>query len=230
MTAVKKIFKEFFIIILMIILFMIPDIVKIVKAISIAGIESLKDGNMPSVPLQGADTIFPMIASILVIIIFIYLAKKLGIQKLDFSFINKKNLITILLGFLALRAIAHIGTAILNLQGMNTSANDQALIKVYKGYSWYLVIVSMTIFPAIVEEILFRGYIVGRLFKNKKIIGIIVSALLFGAVHTPTNITSYAMYSLMGAVMGILYYKTGRLEVAIGAHFLNNFIGIIGMF
>ncbi|WP_101772272.1 CPBP family intramembrane glutamic endopeptidase [Peptostreptococcus faecalis] len=197
---------------------------------SIFGFKNVEGGNFLKAPLVGSNTIIPIITSIIVILIFMCFSKKIKIQDFELKFINKKNIIYILVGFISMRIIAYAGTAILKIQGMENSMNDAMLTGLYKNTSWYLIIVTIVIFAPIVEEIIFRGYIIGRLFENKQILGIVVSSLIFGSIHTITNITSLIMYFLLGVVAGILYYKTKRLEVSIGAHLLNNLAAVIVMF
>ncbi|WP_101772488.1 CPBP family intramembrane glutamic endopeptidase [Peptostreptococcus faecalis] len=229
MSKGKSFFKEILIIILMIILFLIPSIVEAIARMNVFGFENVKGTNYLNVSLTGIDAIVPMIVSILFVFIFIYLSKKLNIQKIDLSFINKKNIVYIIIGFIVMRIIVYSGISILNFQGIDQTANDKLIIDVYKNTSWYLVIVTSVIFAPIVEEILFRGYIIGHIFKKKPILGIIISSLIFGSIHTATNITSLVMYSLMGAVFGIVYYKTKRLEVSMSVHILNNIVAIVPM-
>ena len=87
-----------------------------------------------------------------------------------------------------------------------------------------LIILLIGIAAPIMEEIVFRGGIVGYLFKDLPVVGIIVSSVLFGLMHSPTNIISFLIYGLIGLTCAIAYFKTRRLEVSIAIHFLNNIL------
>ncbi|GAA0741655.1 CPBP family intramembrane glutamic endopeptidase [Clostridium oceanicum] len=84
------------------------------------------------------------------------------------------------------------------------------------------IIVSVVVAP-IYEEILMRGIILeGLLNKYKPIIGIIVSAAIFGAMHF--NILTFINATVGGIVLGTIYYKTRSLVLCIVCHMLHNSI------
>ena len=77
------------------------------------------------------------------------------------------------------------------------------------------------------EEFFYRKLIIGHIFKNYEIIGLIVSSLLFGFAHMGINEVNpfgFLSYYFMGLLYGLVYYKTKRIEAAILAHSINNFI------
>ncbi len=83
---------------------------------------------------------------------------------------------------------------------------------------------------AVSEEILFRG-IIQRIIAdaNKNIhVGIGVSALIFSAIH----LQFYGFFPrlLLGAYFGYLLWWTKSLWMPILAHFVNNFIAVIGSY
>lgn len=87
-----------------------------------------------------------------------------------------------------------------------------------------LGLVVIGILPAIGEEILFRGLIQNFISKlsNNHHVGIWVSAVLFSSIH----LQFYGFFPrvLLGALFGYIYVWSGRLSVAMFAHFLNNSI------
>ena len=80
--------------------------------------------------------------------------------------------------------------------------------------------------PAVCEEVLFRGYILGTLEnKFKKSSSIIVSSLLFGIFHM--NFVSFFATTLLAVIIGIVVIKTKSLILGILIHFINNFFAVI---
>ncbi|MBC1891886.1 CPBP family intramembrane glutamic endopeptidase [Listeria booriae] len=108
-----------------------------------------------------------------------------------------------------------------------TTQNEMLLEDVYKNASWLLSFLSIVIIAPFVEEIIFRGFLMQQLFRNRLWLGWIVSSLLFCAVHVPTDWVSFLLYLIPGIALGGILYKTKRLELTIFAHFLNNFIAFI---
>lgn len=89
---------------------------------------------------------------------------------------------------------------------------------------------------AITEEILFRGYILGKLLeKLRKLNANLVTALLFTLIHLPLLLVSYSgdpvsilvgLYVIFvsGLTFGFLYLHTKNLNSPILAHFINNLL------
>lgn len=89
-----------------------------------------------------------------------------------------------------------------------------------------LGIVVIGIIPAIGEELLFRGLIQNLISKlsNNHHVGIWISAILFSSIH----LQFYGFFPrlLLGVLFGYIYVWSGRLSVAMLAHFLNNTIAL----
>lgn len=95
--------------------------------------------------------------------------------------------------------------------------------------TWQIFLMTVIVAP-IVEEVLFRGLI---LFSGGKQspswFRLIISSLLFGLVHSPTNIASLYTYVGMGFLFAYAAKRTNSLEAPIVYHFLNNLLGFIGI-
>ena len=90
-------------------------------------------------------------------------------------------------------------------------------------YIWSLL--SISIIGPIVEEILFRLLIFNSLERITKSpwFAIIVSGVLFGIWHMIFVQSVYT--SVMGCIMGLIYYKTRNIFYTILIHIINNTIG-----
>ena len=172
---------------------------------------------------------FLIILTLANIALLLYLAKKLGFFKASFNFLTFKNCGIIFGGFLLARVIAIGGSLLLSNQGTQSTANDAALQKIFSGENPILVILLIAISAPIMEEIVFRGSIIGFWLKKYPVVAIAVSSILFGLVHGPTDRISFFIYALIGLVFSLAYYKTQRLEVSMGIHFLNNIFGAIAL-
>lgn len=85
-----------------------------------------------------------------------------------------------------------------------------------------LGIIGMVLLAPLLEEVLFRGAIQGLLMRlfGKPWPAIIVAALIFGIVHWNPVQVVYA--TLLGIVLGWIYYRSGNLVYVIVGHVLNN--------
>lgn len=72
-----------------------------------------------------------------------------------------------------------------------------------------LIFVKSVIVVPIVEEIVFRGYILGRFVKAKKycIIGLISSSLIFSLMHLEPKAIFSAL--VIGSILGMVYLRFG---------------------
>ena len=89
-----------------------------------------------------------------------------------------------------------------------------------------IVTCCIAVVPSLCEEILFRGYLMQSInIKNGKMKAIIISALVFSAVHL--NITGFAGLFIIGFFLGYLVYATGSIVPSMILHFMNNFLIVI---
>ncbi|MEC3884630.1 type II CAAX endopeptidase family protein, partial [Halobacillus sp. HZG1] len=88
---------------------------------------------------------------------------------------------------------------------------------------WLFVfnVLTLVLIAPICEEIVFRGYLLGRLsYKYGNTIGIIISSILFGILHLQ-NVFGAAMF---GVIMCVLYIKTSSLKLPVLIHISFNFL------
>ena len=94
-----------------------------------------------------------------------------------------------------------------------------------KGIFGFLIsIIATVITPALVEEFACRGLILGRLKKYGEGFAIMVSAILFGLVHS--NFEQIPFAFLVGLVLGFITVKSGSIWPAVIVHAYNNFISV----
>ena len=109
---------------------------------------------------------------------------------------------------------------------------------VFPGISYFWpLLVSLFLLPIQTssEELLFRGAFpqtLTTLLRNP-IAVVVVSGILFGAAHLSNPeaqqnpLISLVGYSVAGIGWGWITYKSGGLELAIGAHTINNFYALL---
>lgn len=100
------------------------------------------------------------------------------------------------------------------------------LIRANNFVEMLLVIITISIIPAICEEVMFRGYIQRSFgFKFKPHIAALLTALFFALYHfNPYGLIPLAF---IGFYLGFAAYKSQSLVIPILLHFLNNFFAVI---
>lgn len=94
------------------------------------------------------------------------------------------------------------------------------------GGSFHGVLLSAVIAAPIVEEVIFRGVVLGSFRKVFPAwVSILISAVIFGAYHMNPVAIVYA--TIMGIIAGIVYEKKRNLLFTIILHMANNFMGLL---
>ena len=89
-------------------------------------------------------------------------------------------------------------------------------------HSHPVLLVFTCLTAGVVEELIFRGYLIPRLniLCNNSYLPVIISALLFGAVHfTYGTVTNIIVPTFIGLIFGFYYQKYRNLKVLILCHF-----------
>jgi membrane protease YdiL (CAAX protease family) len=110
--------------------------------------------------------------------------------------------------------------------------NEQALaLSNLKSWPEFLMaILIMAFFPAMFEEVFFRGTMQNLLVRwwKKPFAAILFTSIVFSLIHM--SIYLFLSRAVLGFVLGLLFYKSKNIWVNIFAHFLNNFIALALIF
>ncbi|MCY9807086.1 type II CAAX endopeptidase family protein [Lentilactobacillus senioris] len=138
-----------------------------------------------------------------------------------------KDFQTILLTWL-LFMVVQIGLGMINqlFYQQTQTSNNQAIIQILKSNHWalWLMACSAVVFSPVLEELIFRGYLINAFFSEKtKWWGIFTSGVLFSLGHQQGfNVISFLIYASLGWLLSYTYVKTQKIQVSIGVHALNN--------
>ncbi|MCH4168195.1 MAG: CPBP family intramembrane metalloprotease [Streptococcaceae bacterium] len=169
--------------------------------------------------------------SIFLIVVYFFLAiaknqKVIGGE----YFPEPKDFTLIAVSFIAIIVLNMAGNLLIKMNGGDTTANQTALNNLF-GYMPMIVAVPLVAFCApVMEEIVFRASIIRKVFAGIPLVGCFFSVLIFGLLHSPTDIGSAIIYFGMGIVLTNAYYRTKNIYVSIALHTLINFMGIIAIY
>ena len=94
------------------------------------------------------------------------------------------------------------------------------------GGSLHGVFLSAVIAAPIVEEVIFRGVVLGSFRKIFPAwASILISAVIFGVYHM--NLVAIVYATVMGIIAGVVYEKKQNLLFPIVLHMANNFMGLL---
>lgn len=92
-------------------------------------------------------------------------------------------------------------------------------------FGFLISVVTTACVPALIEEFIFRGAVMGVLQKFGKPFAIFTSAVLFGLIHG--NLIQIPFAFIIGLVLGFAVMETGSIWTGVLIHFSNNFLSVV---
>ena len=184
----------------------------------------LLDSRSSLVLSNSKDRVFLLteLMAFLVFWFFWWRAEKNNLNIWDPKILSWKGLRIVLLGYVVMFSCDSLAQYLMEMRGIDTTANQDAIAQLLAGVPFWLALLITALLPALAEEIIFRGYLYKKLFGDLSIVGLVLSSLIFGLMHGPTDWLSCFIYSSSGLILGYSYYKTGYLVYPMVIHLLNN--------
>ena len=114
--------------------------------------------------------------------------------------------------------------------GSSEPVNQMAVESLFDYVPHWQMFIMIVIVAPIAEELLFRGIL---LFPGDHLkttwLRVLISAVLFGLVHNPTDLLSLYTYVGMGFIFSYASKRTETVEAAMVFHFLNNLLGFLAV-
>lgn len=113
---------------------------------------------------------------------------------------------------------------------LEREAQEAVLIKIDSISKYLISMVLIGIFPAIFEEILFRGVVQNVLTKWLKgpWASILLTAFIFSIIHM--SFYGFFVRFALGIILGLVFYYSGSLWLAIILHFLYNGLQVTALY
>ena len=151
---------------------------------------------------------------------------------IGFFIIFCANLIAGPLEEMSKNMLAHFpGINALALRMEDAYSEQVTVLSNLKSWPEFLMALAiMAFFPAMFEEIFFRGALQNLLERWWKapLVAIIVTSLLFSVIHM--SIYLFLSRAVLGFVLGLMYQRSKNIWVNIIAHFLNNSVALTQLF
>lgn len=199
------------------------------KIITVLGIPTKQAITFISDPLF-SQVIGIVVSAIMVVVPFFIVAKSMGVKiSSDISFKKAEKglfLPCLLLGIgiclFSSFAVA-FGGQLFTVFGIEFPSPETIFPKGVFGV--IVAIFSTAFFPAFLEELALRGFVLGFLRRFGNALAIISSAAVFGIMHANADQIVFAF--LVGLILGFITVKTESIWCAIAVHFTNNLISVI---
>jgi uncharacterized protein len=127
-------------------------------------------------------------------------------------------------GWMALAVAAYLVIATISYELLNPSQEDIAQDFGPLPFQILLIVIA----APISEEICFRGFLFGGLrTRMPGILAALASGLFFGALHAPTGLETVPQLVVFGAILALLYERTGSIVPGLLLHALNNSVALL---
>lgn len=130
-----------------------------------------------------------------------------------------------------------VNIIIMNLAPDFSNVNDDNIQQLSQGYYWIMTFCTVLLVP-LTEEVLYRGMIFGLVWHKNRILGYVVSALVFAAIHmvgyigtVPAVELVIGFFQYLPACIGLAYAyeKADSIWAPILVHCTVNLIGMLAM-
>ncbi len=91
-----------------------------------------------------------------------------------------------------------------------------------KGYYLSIDLMTTVLLAPLAEELVFRRILTEIIFPKNLKISLLITGILFAAIHLPVSIGDWANQLGASLVLSIIYYKTRKVEVGIIVHSIMN--------
>lgn len=121
---------------------------------------------------------------------------------------------------IGLLSLSELNTWFLRLLGGIGYDEQEILIPSMDGFGFVGVLLVIAVFPAVFEEIVFRGLVLKGLKECKELVAVLVCGALFALYHQKPEQTVYQF--CCGVAFALVALRSGSILPTVVAHFLNN--------
>ena len=107
----------------------------------------------------------------------------------------------------------------------SAQASTNAVQAVAFGGEIWINAIFMVLLAPVIEEFVFRKTLVDRTIQYGEGVSMLLSGLFFGLFHG--NLTQFLYAFVMGAILSLLYARTGKIRYTIAIHMIVNFMGSV---
>ena len=194
----------------------------ILLVISIATLEIIGMKHLEDSMLCIASDLMQLVAGIFFLVFYLVNRKKMNETPMVKSKCIPKLFAKCILAIFAVNMILSlIDMLLLNFIGFSLSMPMEGITNMNP----LIMFLTVAVFPAIVEELLYRGVLYRYLRSHGVQFAAIASSLIFGLIHL--NFLQFFFASFMGVVCCYIYEATGKIRYSMLLHLLNNSVLVL---
>lgn len=182
------------------------------SALSIIEMEYLESATLCII-----SDLIQLVAGVFFLVFFLVNRKKINETPMEKSKCTPKLFAKCILSIFAVNmALSLIDMLLVNFTGFSLTMPSDSMTDMNP----LLMFITVAVFPAIVEELLYRGVLYKYLRGHGVQFAAITSSIIFGLIHL--NFLQFFFASFMGVVCCYIYEATGKIRYSMILHLLNN--------
>lgn len=187
------------------------------SALSIIGMEYLENAT-----LCITSDLMQLVAGIFFLVFYLVNRKKMNTTPMVKSKCTPKLFAKCILSIFAVNMILSlIDMLLLKFTGFSLTMPSESMTDMNP----LLMLLTVAVFPAVVEELLYRGVLYRFLRGHGVQFAAITSSIIFGLIHL--NFLQFFFASFMGVVCCYIYEATGKIRYSMLLHLLNNSVLVL---
>lgn len=161
--------------------------------------------------------------------VFVFLIKGMKTSKREKTKMSAREFLSLLLAGEGLMLVGNIIGQILNsfigtIIGHEITNSTSELID--SSPIWLIFLVTVILAP-IIEELMFRKFMIDRFSRYGDLLAVIISAVAFGLFHG--NFYQFFYATMLGFILGYIYTRTRNVKYTILMHMIINFLGSVAV-
>lgn len=187
------------------------------SALSIIGMEYLENAT-----LCITSDLMQLVAGIFFLVLYLVNSKKMSTTPMVKSKCTPKLFAKCILSIFTVNMVLSLMDMLLvNFTGFSLTMPSESMTNMNP----LLMFLTVAVFPAIVEELLYRGVLYRYLRVHGVQFAAITSSIIFGLIHL--NFLQFFFASFMGIVCCYIYEATGKIRYSMLLHLLNNSVLVL---
>jgi uncharacterized protein len=144
--------------------------------------------------------------------ILLRLSQSLDLFFFDLKFLTKRNIQIILTATISLLILSVLESVLIDHKVIIEKALNPLDTQVLSTVPLVIIVLFTFVLSPIMEEVVFRGGIIGLVFKDHAFLGVGVSSILYSILLQPETFICGLLYLLVNGILGLAYVKTGKAD------------------
>ncbi|MDF7627148.1 type II CAAX endopeptidase family protein [Lactobacillaceae bacterium L1_55_11] len=144
-----------------------------------------------------------------------------------FGKIHWRSVLIVVIAFVLLTAYGNLIAHFFPSVDPQNQVDLDNIVKKLSGVNYILFQSTTVILAPLIEDVIFRGWMVCALSTWHKVFQFVIPTVLFALGHAPATWVEWAIYGGMGAAFMAVRMLTGKVQYSMAMHMVWNFLAVV---